>query len=324
MRPPPIKTAKKGGYTDVALYKDITKQVVAGSQYHTAAAQLQRQHHYPTKPFVTVRPPTLVMMAAWFGWSGVQKICLGVVALGVFCWAICLETKAHWTEQVLIAGAIGFGGGGVLRESLMALHEYPAGMLMTVGLAGMLGWPRKWWLVVPPVLAGLLVRELVLPFVLLALVFAAWQRRWAEVAAWGAVVAVFGAFMAWHAHEVALVVRPGDITSVGWHALQGFPGFLKAVIFTSALQQLPLGWGLLAAMLPCVGWLALSGREGLFAQIMVAGYILLIALFSRADTFYWGAIVLPWYFAGYGLLPRAFWQLYTALRGPAAPDATFA
>jgi hypothetical protein len=35
----------------------------------------------------------------------------------------------------------------------------------------------------------------------------------------------------------------------------------------------------------------------------VLGYALMIGLFSRADTFYWGAIMLPWYFIGYVLLP---------------------
>jgi hypothetical protein len=35
----------------------------------------------------------------------------------------------------------------------------------------------------------------------------------------------------------------------------------------------------------------------------VWGYALMIGLFSRADTFYWGAIMLPWYFVGY-VLPR--------------------
>ena len=90
---------------------------------------------------------------------------------------------------------------------------------------------------------------------------------------------------------------------------------MKAVIFTSALQPLPLGLALLAAMLPLVGWLALPGRGGLFAILFSFGLVVMISAFSRADTFYWGAIMLPWYFVGYALLPRAFWQLQAAIRG---------
>ena len=68
-------------------------------------------------------------------------------------------------------------------------------------------------------------------------------------------------------------------------------------------------------MLPLVGWLALDRREGAFAVTIVYGFALMIALFSRADTFYWGAIMLPWYGVGYALLPRALYQLYGAIRG---------
>ena len=39
--PPPIKVAKKGGYTDVHLYQDISAAVKAGQPYHAAAATLQ-------------------------------------------------------------------------------------------------------------------------------------------------------------------------------------------------------------------------------------------------------------------------------------------
>ena len=92
---------------------------------------------------------------------------------------------------------------------------------------------------------------------------------------------------------------------------------MKAVIFTSVLQPLPLGLALLAAMLPLVGWLALPGRSGLFCAVFVGGLVLMISAFSRPDTFYWGAIMLPWYFVGYALLPRAFWQLWGAIRTPA-------
>ena len=185
---------------------------------------------------------------------------------------------------------------------------------MALGLAAMVGAPRKWGLVLLPIAAGLFVRELVLPFVLLALVFAVAERQWRQVAGWLAVLAAFGVFMGFHAQEVAAQLRPGDITSPGWHAGQGFSAFLKAVIYTSVLQPLPLGLALLAAMLPMVGWLALPGRSGLFAVLFTGGLVVMISAFSRADTFYWGAIMLPWYFIGFALLPRALWQLQAAVR----------
>ena len=323
--PPPIKIAKKGGYTDVHLYHDIAAAVAKGQPYHAAAAALHRAHHYPLKPFFTMRLPTLTEMAANFGWHGAQMIasCLGFIA--IFLWVIAFLEKVspmgkaplYLIEICLVGGAMMLGVSMVLNEGLMALHEYWGGLFIGIALAGVIGWPNKWWAIALPIACGLAIRETVLPFALLALAFAVWERKRKEVAGWLAVIAGFGVYMAIHAHLVAAQVLPGDIASPGWHAMQGFSGFLKAVIFTSALQPLPLGLALLAATLPMFGWFALDGRAGAFSVLLWAGYAVMIGAFSRPDTFYWGAIMLPGYFVGFALLPRAFWQLACAIRGQA-------
>jgi len=316
--PPPIKIAKKGGYTDVHLYHDIAAAVQAGQPYHAAAAAMHRAHHYPLKPFFTMRLPTLSQMAAHFGWHGVQKIAFGLGFIAIFVWVIAVDGRLHWTEQVLIGGAMMLGVSMVFNEGLMALHEYWGGLFIGIALAGVVGWPRKWWAIALPIACGLAIRETVLPFALLALAFALYERRGKEAAGWLAVIAGFGVYMAIHAHLVAAQVLPGDIPSPGWHAMQGFSGFLKAVVFTSALQPLPLGLALLAATLPMFGWFALDGRAGVFSVLLWTGYAVMIGAFSRPDTFYWGAIMLPGYFVGFALLPRAFWQLSQAMLGKPA------
>lgn len=319
--PPPIRVAKKGGYTDVHLYHDIAAAVARGQTYHQAAAELQRAHHYPLKPFFTMRLPTLNWLAVHFGWRGVQKIAFCMLFVAIFAWVIALEGTLLAIERIGIAIALAAGGSSIVDPGILALHEYLAGIFLAVALAGVFGWPRRWWLILLPAAAALAVRELALPFVLLVAAFAMYDRRWREVAGWGALLLAFVVAMAFHAQAVAPLVRPGDIVSAGWTAAQGFSAFLKAVIYTSVLQGLPLGLALLGAMLPLVGWLALPGRSGLFAVLLFAGYAMMISLFSRADTFYWGAIVMPAYFIGFPLLPRAFWQLSQAIRQspPSAP-----
>src|SRR3546814_12079814 len=44
---------------DHALYARIAQRVAAGESYYTAAAAEHRSGHYPLRPFVTVRLPTL-------------------------------------------------------------------------------------------------------------------------------------------------------------------------------------------------------------------------------------------------------------------------
>ncbi len=312
--PPPIKVAKRGGYTDVHLYHDIAKATAKGEPYHQAAAEMQRAHHYPLKPFFTMRLPTLNWLVVRIGWHGVQKIAFCALFASIFTWVIALEATLLAIERIAIAIALAAGSGAIMDADILALHEYLAGIFLSLALAGVFAAPRRWWLVLLPAAAALAIRELALPFVLLAAVFAVYDRRWREVAGWAALLAAFVIAMILHEQAVISQVRPGDIVSQGWHTAQGFSAFLKAVIFTSVLQPLPLGLALLAAMLPMVGWLALPGRSGLFAVLLFAGYAVMIAMFSRPDTFYWGAIVMPAYFIGFPLLPRALWQLSQAIR----------
>jgi len=320
-KPPPIRVAKKGGYTDVHLYHDIAAATAKGKPYHQAAAETQRAHHYPLKPFVTIRLPTLNWLAVHFGWRGVQKIAFCVLFAAIIAWVIALQNTLHWVELIGVAIALAAGAGSILDVDILALHEYLSGLFLALALAGVFGWPRRWWWVLLPAAAALAIRELALPFVLLAANFAIYDRRWREFAGWAGLLVAFLLAMVLHAQAVAPLVHPHDVVSQGWTTAQGFSAFLKAVIFTSVLQPLPLGLALLAAMLPMVGWLALPGRSGLFAVLLFAGYAAMISLFSRPDTFYWGAIVLPTYFIGFPLLPRAFWQLSQAIRRapPSAP-----
>ncbi|MDP9057044.1 MAG: hypothetical protein M3N34_06930 [Pseudomonadota bacterium] len=312
--PPPIKLAKKGGYTDVHLYHDIAAATARGEPYHQAAAEMQRAHHYPLKPFVTMRLPTLNWLAVHFGWRGVQRLAFCVLFAAIMAWVIALEDTLHWIERIGVAIALAAGGGSIVDVDILALHEYLSGLFLALALAGVFGWPQRWWLVLLPAAAALAIRELALPFVLLAANFAIYEKRGREFAGWAGLMLAFLVAMALHARAIAPLVHPHDLVSQGWTAAQGFSAFLKAVIFTSVLQPLPLGLALLAAMLPMVGWLALPGRSGLFAVLLLGGYAVMISLFSRPDTFYWGAIVLPTYFIGFPLLPRAFWQLSEAIR----------
>jgi len=324
-KPPPIKIGKKGGYTDLRLYHDIAAAVAKGQPYHAAAAALHRAHNYPLKPFFTMRLPTLTELAVAVGWGAVQNIAIAVAFLATVLWVIAwMETGPPARDRILklaevcfIAIAFGCGTVQVVHGGLMALHEYWGGLAIAIALAGVIGWPQRWWAIALPIAAGLAIRELVLPFALLALAFALAERKWREALGWVAIMAGFALYMALHARLVGAVLRPGDGSSPGWDAMQGPVGFLKAVVYTSALQSLGMNRGMLAAMWPMFGWAALDGRRGLFCGASVIGYAVMIAAFSRPDTFYWGAIMLPWYFAGYGLIPRAAVQLAGALRGRA-------
>jgi hypothetical protein len=127
--------------------------------------------------------------------------------------------------------------------------------------------------------------------------------------------------LAFHAHEVMLERMPKDLASEGWTGMQGLPFTLYGLMSVTQLGKVPWHLGAPLALLPLLGWAALGGRQGLFATLWFAGYFLATSLFARQVNFYWLSLVLPAYGAGLALVPRAIYDLVTALRLRRRPDA---
>ncbi|MDE2595937.1 MAG: hypothetical protein KGL44_03570 [Sphingomonadales bacterium] len=312
----PVRPVAQGvkRYTDMMLYHDVVAQMDAGKGYYRAAVDLHRAHHYPLRPFFAVRPPVLAEAGHLIGWGALQMIAYGAALALVFVWAIGTEGKLHVAERIGVALLVGVGASEISAISLMAMHELWSALFLGFALAVMLWWRERWWLALPAVALALAVRELALPFLLLAAAFAAWDRHWREFAAWLALAALFFAYMAFHAAMLGQLVTPQDIASPGWHGMLGLRAFAKGVQFTSLLQELPNTLGIVVAMLPMLGWAALDGRRGAFALLLFVGYAAMIALFARPGNFYWAMMAAPAYLAGLALLPRALGQLWRTIR----------
>ena len=304
-------------YTDTQLYLDIAEQVATGTPYHRAATELQRAHNFPARPFVTVRPPALAQMAAAAGWPVLHGAALALLAAAVAAWFAALRPRTGTVQASAMALALLVGGASLTQPRLLAMHEIWTGLFLTLALAVQFGWPRRWPLALLCAACALSVRELALPFVLLCAAFAVAERQWRALAGWAALLAAFAAYMAWHAGEVAAFALPTDRTSPGWDIGLRPAVALNAVIHSSVLQTLSPPLERLLAALPMLGWLALPGRAGLFARLWFGGYALMLALFARADNFYWAEALLPAYFAGFALVPAALAQLWRAVSRPA-------
>ena len=311
-----VSKAAKGHYTDMTLFRDIVKEVAGGKDYYHAATELQRAHHYPTRPFVTVREPTLYLASAAFGWDWLNIAEKALYGLVIVVWLLALPPPVMWLEKLAAAGLVAAAGLAPIATSLTPMSEAWCGLLVTLAL-GLTLWHRaQWWMPVLVIAAALALRELALPFLLLSAVFAAWERKWRELAAWGLVLALFAAGLALHAVAVSAVQLPTDLHSPGWAGGLGPRAVLLALVNTTLLHTIPMKLALVTALLPLLGWLALGGREGAFAVLLLFGYALMIALFSRPDNFYWGFLLIPAWFAGLALLPRALIQLYRAITRP--------
>ena len=312
---PPGKVSRAAGghYTDMMLQRDIVSAMRRGVPYYQAATQTQRAHGYPTRPFVTVREPTLAWLAAALGWDRLNTAEYALLIANALLWPLALPRPVNWFERIGAGIAIGLGGLATIASTITPMAEAWCGLLLSLAL-GLTVWRRAaWWLPLLVIAAALALRELALPFVLLAAAVAAYEQRWKQLAAWALVAALFAGAMAVHAGQVGQYALASDLPSQGWAGGLGLRGVLLALVHTTALHLLPKQAALLIALLPVLGWGALDGRGGHFAALLLGGYALLLALFARPDNFYWGFLMLPAWFAGLALVPRGAWQLRRAM-----------
>lgn len=290
-------------YSDFQLYTDVARQVEAGSDYYDAAIQLQRENAYPVKPFVTVRLPTLALLQGAVGQSMPHYTAIALLLTLVLAWLVTLQDRANTFEKAGAAFAILAGGAMMFSSALVVMHDMWAGALL--GLALALYATRAWPLAVLCAAMALSVRELSVPFVLLAIAFALAEKRWRELAAWSALLVLFAVGLALHAEQVNALVQPGDMASPGWTGMIGPRLFVDGLSRLTLIKVLPLPLANLLFVLPLLGWLVLPGRRGAFASLFFAGMVLMIALFGRANNYYWAQLLLPVWFVGIAFVPRA-------------------
>ena len=308
-----IAKAAPGHYTDMRLYRDIVQQTERGESYYAAAPAQQRAHSYPTKPFVTVRLPTLYWLASTIGWSRLGWIEIALLVANGLIWPLAMPGPLTWAERMGVGLAIFLGGLACASPALTPMSETWCGLLIALAAAFTLWRKAAWWLPLLCIAAALSVRELALPFALLSAALALADGKRRELTAWLALIAVFALGLVFHAQALAPHLMAGDLSSPGWSSGLGLRGLLQALIGTTVLHMLPRALAMALAFLPLLGWLTLEWRTGKAVLLGLAGYALAIALFPRPDNFYWGFLLLPTWFAGLALVPRGAWHLSRAI-----------
>ena len=301
---------------DMALYARIAARVTAGEGYYTAALAEQRASHYPTRPFVAVRLPTLARLQALIGVDGVRYVQLALVLACL--WALNRREAplAAWPERLGASALLALGGAAALHPVAGLDHDFTAGLCLTLAL--LLYRRNHWWPALVAAALALAVRELAAPFVLLWLVFALAEQRWREASAVAALLAVFAGGMALHFAAVEAERLPGDLASQGWTGMAGYRLPLTALAQLTGLRFLPVSLAAPLALLPLVGWAAMGGRIGLFAVLWFAGLFTVMALFARPENFYWVQLALPAYGISLAFAPRGLFALFRSAAGRAS------
>ena len=301
-----------GGMGDLALYEAIIDGVRAGGHYYQLAADTMRAGSYPLRPFVTMRLPT----------HAVVQAALPLAASLALLWLLAVGVAAAWWVRLAdalarplprVAAMILLAGGMIafVQVDLIAFHEIWAAQLVALSMA--LRRPGRWLDAAALALVAMLVRETAALYVLVmgGLALLEGQRR--EALGWLATFLVFLAALAAHAHGVASVTGPLDPASPGWSGMLGFGFFVRAIVTSDVLRVLPLALAAPLVALALFGWATWRDPLGLRAAATFTGYAAAIALFARADTFYWALMPTPVFLVGLAFVPDGLRDLARGL-----------
>jgi hypothetical protein len=298
--------------TDRELYGQVIDAVAAGNPYYESVARLHRANGYPLRPSVTVRLPTLALIAAALGRIPTFILYLALIAGCIVAWSMRLRQLIPPSQRRELAPAVVLVAFlATASPVIVYFHEAWAGILIALGLA--LWRPDRIWPSVVALFCAALFRELAVCAMVVMLAMALFERRWKESAVWIVAIILFAGVMALHIHEVQQVVRTNDMISPGWHGLGGWPLVVSAATAMSFLIVVPRIIGAIAISVMLLGWA--SWRHPLAWRVVgiVLGYAVAIAVFSRRDTLYWALLFAPLLSVGLLFLPIG--TLASGLRG---------
>lgn len=297
-----LVTVTRGShFSDFDLYTEIAARVTGGEGYYAAATASHRVHGYPTIPWFTLRLPTLAWVTAWLGPAMLLLVAKGLVLAGVAAWAWAfLQAGAKWFEA-LGAAVIALASGLIVFYMSSLLHEFWAGMLMSLAFA--LYRPGRALPAIVLAVIACFFREFAILLVGIGLVLALGEGRRRESWQWFGASVVVAAFYTCHALWVIDARLPGDTASPGWHGLIGMAEAVSWVVQNSMLRMFGLVAGGTVLLLSLFGWLAAGRRAWLVLPVALAWFAA-IAIFARPANYYWSQLFLPWLPVGLALLPR--------------------
>lgn len=302
---------------DLALYDRVIARIRGGENYYDFIVAEHRLSHYPVKPGLAVRLPTLAYLDAWLGLPGQFAAAIVLLIAVLLAWWRRLgEEPGALRRRVLAIALLALGASLGLNRDFFVLHELWAGMLLALSFGlhrpGSEGSGGKWGWSLAVAAVALAIRELSLPFVLLMAAMAFWRGNQREGLAWSALAGVFFAVLAVHLHVIAGQALPSDPMSPSWLELRGLSGWVSNVALSSNVRSLPHWLAGPLVMLMVFGWTSWRSGAGSFATLLYLGYGLAFMIAGRGDNYYWGFMVAPAMFIGLAFVPTGLTSLCRA------------
>jgi hypothetical protein len=272
------------GATDMSLFRDVVGGIRTGGTYYDVMGSALRTHNYPVRSIFNWRQPWLLQALARIpDWCGRLTL---VLLAGL------MIVKATGILRREMVGALFVINAALPAAAAQSVFfaEIWAGLLIALSVVAYAKDKRAegvlWGL------AALFVRELAAPYCILATLIAIRERRWREVVAWSAGLAVYGALFAVHAWRVFQHIRPDDPAHASsWVYFGGLP-FLFQIWRTDGLfMLLPRPAFAFVVVAIIASWW--SSRIPLHTRGAIAAYSISFLIVGLPFNTYWGFVVAP-------------------------------
>jgi len=280
------------GTPDLAFYRDVIDHSQDGQGYYDAAESAMGGFSTQNYSLFNWRLPTYALLfrhvpVAWFVLLLVVALVSVVVAVRTLVMPLTGSTGQLTATLLLLGGTFGW----VVYENDAFLATEPwCEVLLLLSLCAYAHGRWQWGMLAA--VAGLSLRELMLPYCAVAFLFAVWKRRRTEWLLWLVVFFSFFAGLYLHGQEIAR--RHPEIEGTGIGHWLRWPG-LRYVLLSSSMNLVirPLPTEVWALVLP-LALLGLGGWPGEIGLRLFASAIAYVLAFSIMEArSYWGHLYAP-------------------------------
>ena len=295
--------------TDSALFGAVIHRVAAGEPYYSAMGIELRARGYPSASIFNWRQPTLFVCVA------AAPLVMRTILVGSIVWVIVgtvgLFSRAR-SEILVLAVLAQVGAATTALTALgVVLPETWAGLCLALST---LAYARERSRTGAGLaIAGLFVRDLLLPYVAVCVYLAVRYRRWRELVIWLFGLGAWSAFYAIHASAAMQAVQPGALAHPSWVQFGGLRFVLATIGFGGWLYLMP-PWVAAAACVLLVSCLWAPPKTT-HVKGAVAAYLVFFAVVGQPFNQGWGLLTASTWAIAYGLGVQGLLTLVRRARG---------
>jgi hypothetical protein len=318
--PPPLCDVRvENEHTgDVFLYMTEVRRIHAGENYYQVAAEELPAQGYPTASVFNWRTP----LPMWLIGKLPEPLAgrLLVIAAGVVMLLMSFEAAARENRKIyrlampmtvlLVAPVL-----PCFQGNVFVLSEVWAGLFIAVSLAAY--GVKLRFLGATMGLAALFFRELALPYCMIGLALALWERRPKESLVWIVGLAGWAVFYGLHCWKVShLISATAEAHKQGWFRFGGMTFVVAVAQMNACLVLLPVWITVVYFVLAIIGFAGWRSEWGRRITLAVSVYIAAFAIVGNDFNRYWGMLIAPLFCYGVVNAPRALADLWRAAKLP--------